>query len=282
MIKELVNFTKNLDEEFKNLGISPREGLHIVLTTKEIDGCISIDTGNYQHAIYSKKMAEESGLLEQCKFLSQNAWCIDTNKCFDLPTKAIHSCSPYLVAFKREHLKGGEKYKKNEKENKRQVYERFAEYFTKANALFSDEDSKNGNQVFQKFFVGGGFSALLNEILENNSTEHERLNIIKSELEQQIKDSKDKNEKEELKDRIKGVDNQLLEVKELEDSDYILFYLDKSLGEYQTVHKKYLADKLFNTDKYNTLPNKEGLIFGTSNFMNGYNSSMPFLTHQTA
>ena len=282
MIKELINFTQNLDEGFKNLGVSPKEGLHIVLVSRDIDGEVEINTDNYQYALFSKKMTEEKELLERCKFLSQNAWCIDTNKCFDLPTKAIHSCSPYLIAFKREHLKGGEKYKKNEKENKKQVHERFAEYFAKANALFPDEDSKNSNQVFQKFFVGGGFSAVLNEILDNHSAESKRLNILKSELEQQIKDSKDKNEKQELKDRIKGIDNQLLEVKELEDSDYILFYLDKSLEEYQTVHKKYLADKLFNTDKYNTPPNEEGVIFGTSNFMNGYNSSMPFLTHQTA
>ncbi|GAB2770123.1 hypothetical protein GCM10027275_10920 [Rhabdobacter roseus] len=282
MIKELINFTRNLDEDFKNLGVSPREGLHVLISTKEIDDIVKIDTENYQYAMYSKRMAEESELLKRCKFLSQNAWCIDTNKCFDLPTKAIHSCSPYLVAFKREHLKGGEKYKKNEEKKKKQVHERFAEYFAKAEALFPDDDSKYKNQVFQLFFKSGGFNDLLNEILEKNSVENQRLSTIKVDLEQKAKDTKEKNEKEELKMKIKDLDNQLLAVKELEDSDYILFYLDKSLDEYKTVHKKYLADKLFNTDKYNTLPNDEGLIFGTSNFMNGYNSSMPFLTHQTA
>lgn len=282
MIKELINFTKTLDEDFKNLGVSPKEGLHIILTTKEIDGIIMIDTENYQYALFSKKMTEGSEQLERCKFLSQNAWCIDTNKCFDLPTKAIHSCSPFLVAFKREHLKGGEKYKANEDKKKKQVHERFAEYFSKAEALFPDEDSKYANQVFQLFFKRGDFNALLNEILEKNRAENQRLSTIKVDLEQQAKDSKDKTEKEELKNKIKDIDNQLLGVKELEDSDYILFYLDKSLDDYKSIHKKYLADKLFNTDKYNTLPNDEGLIFGTSNFMNGYNSSMPFLTHQTA
>lgn len=48
------------------------------------------------------------------------------------------------------------------------------------------------------------------------------------------------------------------------------------------MHQKYLADKLFNTEKYNTKPDEAGRIFGTSNFMNGFNSNMPFLTHQTA
>jgi CRISPR-associated protein Csh1 len=282
MIRELINFTKNLDEDFKNLGISPKEGLHIVLTSKEINGEVSIDTQNYQYAVYSKKMEGESALLERCKFLSLNAWCIDTNKCFDLPTKAIHSCSPYLVAFKREHLKGGEKFKANDEKKKKQIYERFSEYFAKAELLFPEEEKKFENQVFQNLFINGGFNTLLTEIIERNSAENRRLQEVKAVLEQQSKDSKEKNEKEQFKNEIKNIDNQLLAVRVLEDSDYILFYLDKPLDDYKTVHKKYLADKLFNTDKYNTAPNEAGLIFGTSNFMNGFNSSMPFLTHQTA
>lgn len=282
MIKELVNFTKNLSEEFKNLGVKPREGLHIVVRMENDDGHLSINTKDYQHGIFSKKMEEESPLLENCKFLSQNAWCIDTNKCFDLPTKAIHSCSPYLVAFKREHLEGGEKHKENEKKNKAQVNQRFGTYFSKANNLFKTEEEKLTNQVFELFFSQGQFLEILKEITDKNKAETERLALILSELSQKAKDSKDKDEKENLKKEISSIEKHLLAVKPLDDSDYVLFYLDKSLEEYKAVHQKYLADKLFNTEKYNTLPNEEGRIFGTSNFMNGFNSSMPFLTHQTA
>lgn len=282
MIKELINFTKNLDEDFKNLGVSPREGLHILLTTKIIDDVLSIDTQNYTYAIYSKKMTGESELLERCKFLSQNAWCIDTNKCFDLPTKAIHSCSPYLVAFKCEHLEGGEKYKKNQSEKKKQIHERFGNYFAKAEELFLDDKHKYENQVFQLFFKNGDFKNLLAKVIDSNQVEYMRLSNIRFELEQNSKDSKNKDEKEDLKNQIKVIDNQMLHVKPLDDSDYILFYIDKSLENYKVVHQKYLADKLFNTEKYNTKPNSEGRIFGTSNFMNGFNSNMPFLTHQTA
>jgi CRISPR-associated protein Csh1 len=283
MIKELINFTKNLDKDFKNLGVSPREGLHIILTIREgVDGIMKIDTGDYQYALYSKKMTEESKLLERCKFLSQNAWCIDTNKCFDLPTKAIHSCSPYLVAFKTEHLKGGKKYEKNEGKTKKQIYERFAEYFTKARTLFLGGIDKGENKAFEHFFSDGVFNFIINEIVEKNSLERQKLSEIKMDLEFQFKEENDKNKKENLKNNIKYIDDKLLSVKELEDSDYILFYLDKPLEEYKAVHKKYLAEKLFNTDKYNTLPNEHGLIYGTSNFMNGFNGSMPFLTHQTA
>ncbi len=282
MIKELINFTKNLDEDFKNLGVNPREGLHILLTTKIIDDVISIDTQNYEYAIYSKKMTEQSELLEKCKFLSQNAWCIDTNTCFDLPTKAIHSCSPYLAAFKCEHLEGGEKFIKNQSEKKKQIYERFGNYFAKAEELFSDENSKYENQVFQLFFKNGNFKNLLSEIVECNQVEYERLSNARSEFEKKAKDSNDKDEKESLKNKIKLLESQLLFVKPLDNSDYVLFYLDKSLENYKAVHQKYLADKLFNTEKYNTKPDEEGRIFGTSNFMNGFNSNMPFLTHQTA
>ncbi len=281
MIKEIVNFTKNLDEDFKNLGVSPKEGLHIILNIKDVDGVLSIDKQNYQFAIYSKKI-EENELLERCKFLSQNAWCIDTNKCFDLPTKAIHSCSPFLVAFKREHLEGGEKHKANVANKKKQIYERFGEYFAKTEALFMTEEDKLKNQVFQNFFKSGDFISVLNEVNDINQIEREKLNLTKKDIEEKIKVSNDKTEKESLKNQTKDIDNQLLAIKQLDDSDYVLYYLEKPLDEYQAVHKKYLADKLFNTDKYNTKPNEEGLIFGTSNFMNGYNSSMPFLTHQTA
>jgi CRISPR-associated protein Csh1 len=68
----------------------------------------------------------------------------------------------------------------------------------------------------------------------------------------------------------------------LDDSDYIIFYLDLPLCIYQEVHKIYLDKYLFNTTFYNTEPDFDGLIYGTSNFMNGYNTSMPFLKHQTA
>lgn len=282
MIKELVNFTKNLSEEFKNLGVRPREGLHIVLKMENENGHLRINTNDCQYAIFSKKMEEENPLLEKVKFLSQNAWCIDTNKCFDLPTKAIHSCSPYLVAFKREHLEHGEKFKENEKKNKVQVHQRFVTYFSKANNLFNTDEEKLTNQVFELFFLQGHFLEVLNDILEKNKAETEQLTIILKERSQKAKDVKDKEEKENLKRGIAMIEAQLLTVKSLDDSDYVLFYLDKTLGEYKKVHQKYLADKLFNTEKYNTLPDEEGRILGTSNFMNGFNSNMPFLTHLTA
>ncbi len=283
MIKELIHFTERLDEEFKNLGTSPKEGLHILLRINtDSNGLISIDTDDFQYEQYTKKEKEApSVFLNNCKSLHQNAWCIDTNKCFDLPMKAIHSCSPYSVAFKREHLEGGAKYKENEGK-KKQIYERFEGYFSKAFSLFSDDAELERYTVFKHFFTLGKFSEILYKIENENLAVSVMLEEEKCQLLEQQKQAKDKAEKETLKNKLAEVEQKLLKVKALDDASYIIFYLDLPLERYKEVHKKYLDDKLFNTDKYNTVPDEDGLIFGTNNFLNGFNGNMPFLMHTTA
>jgi CRISPR-associated protein Csh1 len=282
MIREIINFTNNLSENFRMEGIKPKEGLHIVVSLKNEDGMIRIDTQNYKYEIYSKKMNEETPFIEKCKVLAQNAWCIDTNKCFDLPTKAIHSCSPYLVAFKKEHLEGGQKYIQNQNKNKTQIHERFNMYFEKANALFSLEEQRAANQVYQFFFTQKTFLLMLESIMIDIEIKRNSL-IEKIEIEKKrYKHCKEKTDKEFIKEEISLLENRILSYRHLSDGDYIAFYLDKPLYEYKFVHEKYLSEKLFNTDKYNTSPNADGLLYGTSDFMNTFNSNMPFLSHQTA
>lgn len=283
MIKELVQFTASLGEEFKNLGTLPKEGLHICIkTVTEQSGQNNIDMENFEYELYFKKQKEEiSDFLNYCKLLLQNAWCIDTNKCFDLPTKAIHTCSPYAVAFKREHLEGGTKYKDNIGK-KKQIYERFDEYFNKAFGLLTNKADNEKIINFKHFFIHNSFSAILQKIEKKHSLKREQLEQQLISVKGQIKASKNTSTKEEIKNVVNDIEQQLLKVRRLEESDYIIFYLDVPFTEYQQAHKKYLDDKLFNTALYNTKPNAEGVIFGTSNFMNGFNSNMPFLMHQTA
>ena len=284
MIKELINFTNSLDDDFKTLGSKPKEGLHIFIDKIiEDSGNTFIDNDNFKSEVYSKKSKEEiSDFLNKCKWFHQNAWCIDTNKCFDLPTKAIHTCSPFCVAFKREHLKGGEKYLANESGKKSQIYDRFNTYFEKAFELFKDEEEKFVYEIFKLFFTHNTFSNVIAKIEANNSIERENIELKILDLKEQQKQLFDKNKKEELKNRISDLEQEGLKYKELEDSDYVIFYLNVPIENYIRVHKKYLDDKLFNTDKYNSEPNEEQIIFGTSNFKNGFNSNMPFLMHQTA
>lgn len=283
MIKELINFTENLDEEFKNLGSCPKEGLHIrVRLFVSESGEAKIDTSGFEYKQYSKKQkGEVSDFLSQCKLLHQNAWCIDTNKCLDLPTKAIHTCSPFAVAFKREHLEGGAKFKENVGK-KKQIYERFGEYFTKAFDLFENKEDVEKYVLYKNFFMHNTFTSILQRIEEDYKTKRIQFEEELLQIKERFKNCTDKTQKEGFKEQIASIEQELLKVKPLDDSDYVLFYLDVPLELYQQLHKRYLGEKLFVVDKYNTLPDINGIVYGASHFMNGLNGNMPFLMHQTA
>ncbi len=283
MLTELINFTETLSDDFKSLGLNPKEGLHVLLQVNE-DGSIATKSETIRHSFYSKKIkGVQHSLLENCKQLQENAWCVNTNKCFDLPMKAIHTCSPICVGFKREHLEGGVKYDANIKKGKPQLQERFESYFEKAEGLLTE----NGILIkafdnFKSFFEKESWQVILENIEKRRAGQYAMLSQKKEKFESKIQNTTDKSEKELLKENLQDIQSELLVVQPLTDSDYILFYLDFPVTVYKETHGKYLDDKLFNTDKYNTKPDAEGLIYGTNDFQNGYNANMPFLLHQTA
>ena len=283
MIRELINFTENLDEDFKNLGTNPKEGLHIRMRLFVSEsGEAKIDISDFEYEQYSKKQkGEVSDFLNQCKLLHQNAWCIDTNKCFDLPTKAIHTCSPFAVAFKREHLEGGTKFKENIGK-KKQIYERFGEYFTKAFDLFANKEDSEKYILFKHFFTHNTFTITLQRIEEDYKSKRIQLEEEFVQIKEKLKNCTDKTQKEAFKSQVTVIEQKLLKVKPLDDSDYILFYLDVPLELYQQLNLMYLNKYLFNNEIYNTDKDENGLIFGTSNFMNGFPAEKPFIIHQTA
>lgn len=283
MLRELINYTESLSEEFKNLGLMPKSGLHILVSLKD-NGELNMQSDSISFDYYHKKREELSLLLEQCMRLQENAWCVNTNKCFDLPIKAIHTCSPYCIAFKKEHLREGAKYIANEAKKKPQIYERFEEkYFDKAvNLVGEDEQLQRACSSFKDFVVKGSWEVVLEDILNVRQTKYQHFEHRLDGLQNDLKATNDKQEKMRLKEEIKSLQYQMMEVQPLDEGDYILFYLDLPLDSYQSAHDRYLADKLFNTSDYNTEPNDEGLIYGTNDFLNGFNSNMPFLMHQTA
>ncbi len=283
MIKELVNFAEKIDDRFKSLGSIPKEGLHILIPVElnEEGDIIKYHFKDYKSEIYSKKQKKAvSEFLDECKIRHQNAWCINTNKCFDLPIKAIHSCSPYCVAFKKEHLKGGDKYNENEKKGKPQIQKRFATYFSKSFELL-DESKHEPLKQYEHFFVDDTFSKLLEEIKTYNAGQRTVIDSDIKSLKEQISTTKDKDKKNSLKERLAEHEQELISYKEIEASDYIIFYLDVPLEQYKQAHKKYLDDKLFVNDKYNTKVDDD-IILGASNFLNTLNSKMPFLMHKTS
>ena len=170
MIKELAQFVNSLDPDFKALGLKPKDGLHILLKI-QIDGETSvINDESLVGSVYTKTKnlgSDELTLLNFFATLSQLSWCVNTNKCFDLPTKAIHTCSPYCLAVKRENLVSGEKYVANASVGKSQVYERINTYFAKGLDLLDDESDKQRLETF-KYAINSEdkMHALLNRIPE--------------------------------------------------------------------------------------------------------------------
>ncbi len=152
MIKEIVQFIDGLDPEFKALGLKTKEGLHIILRIQREEERVFIDERSLVQWAYTKNKKlepDDISLLKRCSELSRISWCVNTNKCFDLPVKAIHSCSPYCVAIKRENLTGGEKFNINRREGKSQVYDRIVSYFSKAALLADSEEERQQIKIFE-------------------------------------------------------------------------------------------------------------------------------------
>lgn len=232
MIKELINFTNSLDSELKAIGMTPKEGLHILLSFEEQDGQFSISE-KIEYEIYSKKDKELTTAKKRFATLANLAWMVNTNKCFDLPSKGIHSCSPYCLAFKRESIRGGAKFN----DAKIKLYERISAYFDKSLELLEDESEKERAKVF-KFALNG-------------------------------------------EEKVHSFLDQIPEYSQLKDAEYIVFYLDINEEKYKIPNDKYLGGKLFNTEEYNEL-GTDNQVYGTSNFLNGFNTKKPYLKHQSA
>lgn len=109
MIKELTQFVKEIPDTIREQAIGPKPGLHILIRFDPDGNATVINSERY----LGKKHGEISVFLKECSVRQAASWMIDTNKCFDLPAKGVHSASPYCFAFKRESWIGGEKYPKD-------------------------------------------------------------------------------------------------------------------------------------------------------------------------
>lgn len=283
MLTELINFTKSLSEDFKSIGLTPKEGLHILMKVDDTGNLVT-EANTVQYDFYSKKMNEISPFLRKCIQLQENAWCVNTNKCFDLPLKAIHTCSPICVAFKNEHLVGGKKFISNYEKGKPQINERFDTYFSKAMELNRTDDPFVENIInsFVEFLKKGSWEIVFNYIVNVRSAEYQLLLKKEEQIKEEQKNTSDKSEKALVKEKLDRLQQVKLNFQPLSESDYLLLYLDLPLSIYKATHSKYLEDNLFNTVAYNMEADENGLVFGTNDFQNGYNAKMPFLLHQTA
>ena len=103
MLQEINNFMNSLPAELKQAGLKPKEGLHVLLKIQEKEGTHFMDEQSVCRVCLTRKATEfDYPFLQHCAELAQVGWCVNTNKCFDLPAKGLHSCSPYCIALKRE------------------------------------------------------------------------------------------------------------------------------------------------------------------------------------
>ena len=267
MITELINFTKSLDEDFKNMGVKPKEGLHILLALDE-NSKISLK----EYAFYSKKIGDESEFITRMKYLCNHAWCIGTDKCLDLPAKGIHSCSPFCVGFKMEFLEGGGKNSNNKEKNKLEINSRLGKYFTKAFSLLENSEEGESLQPFREIFtVKNDDNYFENTVLKISSVFKQKRDDLTPQIEklqEHSSQAKDKNEKELLKQQIDKLKKESLKYKELESSDYVIFYLDKDIIEYKKAHQHYLSANLFlYKDKFITEPDEQNRVWGVNGFV---------------
>lgn len=243
MLREISDFTSRLDAEFLSIGYQPLEGLTLLLVPEiQETGAITFSLKTWlQH---SKKSDDWSAVHEKLASLKKAGWMIDTFKCMDAPYKAIHSCSPFCLAFKRTALEGGESYQKiandiGQGKNKQQLYDRIDRYFEKATDVLKEELTLH--QPLAEAFC---------QALNSQDKLHRWLDQT-------------------------GLFDQL------KDNEYVAFFLDMPLTIYQQAHQNYLTDKLFNTDAYNQT-DESGEVWGTSNFFNGFGNKKPFLMHRSA
>ena len=77
MLKELTTFTQSLDADLKEIGVEPREGLHIVLSLEEASESDFGITDHFEYALFRKKKTELSGMLRRCAAWARTAWMVD-------------------------------------------------------------------------------------------------------------------------------------------------------------------------------------------------------------
>lgn len=146
MIQELVTYTAKVLANFREHGLRPKDGLHVLISFDEHG---NVRVGGAE--LHRRADTSISEFLIGCARREQRAWMIDTWKCLDAPEKEIHSASPFCLAFKRAAWVGGEKYKEKVADPKKQpADQRIGRYFDRAITLL-EPGAERERQVALQF-----------------------------------------------------------------------------------------------------------------------------------
>lgn len=278
MIKELINFTKSLDNDFQNSGIKPSKGLHILVDINDSTNQIQIADCIY----FFGTEAGMNELVKDCLFYERNSQYITMNKVqkFD-PKQKIHSCSPFSLAF---NFSLGAKKKELLERIKSEIGDDDIDNIYDADQLLNRKVKEYKIDEVKKsidtYFLNSIKMCLFNpdEILIN------KINFFKDfcknsffNLFNQIsiqKETKKKNGEIEIKE--------VFAIDELGEKDYVRVYFKNiEKDQWKKSYNYYCKEEYFNTGDFN-IPNDIGEIFGTSDFINTLSDKKPFLKHLTA
>jgi len=251
MIDEIANFVETLPSSYHTENIPPATGLHIII---DVDEHGHPQPTTYRSFVINKK-GELFALDQNGKLCVQDfSWefalreyysrVVDMNKAVD-SKKKIHSCSPYVLWFKTKRPpatleKEWQKLSKGEKLDKL-IQPRLVPYFDR---LLGDESIPSDERT------------LMEDIKQFCSVQ--LLGLIK---------------KDELLS-FKDGDKELVS-----DDDYVKVYFNVPIEKVKAAYGRYLKDKVFNKNDYNTPDGEHGL----SNFLNGApEQKKPFVLHQSA
>jgi CRISPR-associated protein Csh1 len=256
MIREIINFVNDLERDYKevfDLNKAPSPGLHLWV---ELD-----EEGNWKnnppvegtdYVVYDGKEAlsdKHRKIIIQYEELGKRVGNT-MNKVLD-KKKQIFSCSPFVVNFKLKSYSNDKL--EGIKDDKISRLLKF--YFDNAIAVCI---AKNSEKLKEQAIA---FKKTIPEVLKviNNIT------VTISEKDGTF------------------VEKTLIET--FKDDFYINIYLKNvSLEEYQICHERYLREKLFNINDYNSDNDINETTWGISDFINGTGAKFtkkPFLQHKT-
>lgn len=255
MIREIINFVTDLEQDYPevfNLNKKPSPGLHLWV---ELD-----EEGNWKnnqpvegmdYIVYDGKETLSYKHLEAIQYeeLGKRVGNM-MNKVLD-KKKQIFSCSPFVVNFRLKSYSNDKL--EGIKDDKISRLLKF--YFDNAIAICISEDSRKLREQ------AIAFKKMIPEILKfiNNIT------VVITEKD--------------------GTFFEKTLIDTFKEDFYINLYLKNvSLEEYQICHERYLREKLFNINDYNSDSDINESTWGISDFINGTGAKFtkkPFLQHKT-
>ncbi len=262
MIKELINFTNNLDEDFKNLAYTPSKGLHILVKSNE-NNIIEVE----KYLYYNGTDEIDDSLSEVLTFERYSSYIsMNQQQKFDKKQK-IHSASPFSFAF--NFSLGSDK-------------EKIANIHAEIKKVMNDENDKDEfdlkvkeykiglvNESIENYFINAKRLCLdeISEALENQMQALEK--FCKLEFWNELPNMTMQKNMSRKKNIEEWIDVSILS--ELKEKDYVRVYLsDVDIEVWKNAYEKYY--------QYEYPPNE----YNTTDFISTYPDKKPFMTHQTA